>query len=733
MATYSPSSAGLRRRHAADWAAALLVRLGGAIIVLSILGIFAFIVTQVLPLFRPARVELKLQFDAPIGEPRGLFSDPGGKHVVELDRSGQLTTLRLSDGAVVASVAPLGEGRRPLAIGMARGRDEVALAAEDGRIVVAGITWDSPLGGENGHISPQINTLETLDALQGVRLDALALQSLPGRRLLAAARGEGGVTLLTLVHEENVFTGEITARLDRRELPDAGRLRRLEIDDAGRRLYGVRADEGLVWWRLDGTEPIEAQLAAPPSEDAVTAVSMLIGGRSLLVGRAGGSVEVWFEAEQAGRPQLVLARTFDLFDAPVAALAPSRRYKAAFAASASGDLSFFHSTSERTLWTGHVDGAVPTALLMAPKGDAALVAAPGRIDVFSVDAPHPEVSLGALFGRVWYEGYPAPEFVWQSSSGTDDFEPKLSLVPLLFGTIKGTLYSLLIAVPLAVFGAMYVAQFMAPELRRIVKPVVEVMASMPSVVLGFLAGLWLAPRLAASLPVVLCGLVLLPLGSIASGAAWGLFPARWRRRLPRGTEVVFFVGGVLLSGGLSFLLGPLVQQVAFGGDLLGWFGTTLGLPYDQRNAVVVGIAMGFAVIPIIFAIAEDAFENVPETLVSASLALGANRWQTVTRVVFPTASPGIFSAIMVGFGRAVGETMIVLMATGNTPILDWSPFSGFRSLSANIAVEIPEAPQGASLYRVLFLAALALFVLTFVVNTMAELVRHRLRRRYASL
>ena len=117
--------------------------------------------------------------------------------------------------------------------------------------------------------------------------------------------------------------------------------------------------------------------------------------------------------------------------------------------------------------------------------------------------------------------------------------------------------------------------------------------------------------------------------------------------------------------------------------------------------------MGFAVIPIIFTIAEDAFSSVPQHLTAASLALGASRWQTATRVVLPTASPGIFSAVMVGFGRAVGETMIVLMATGNTPVMDWSPFNGFRTLSANIAVEIPEAPYGGTLYRMLFLAGAA--------------------------
>ena len=112
------------------------------------------------------------------------------------------------------------------------------------------------------------------------------------------------------------------------------------------------------------------------------------------------------------------------------------------------------------------------------------------------------------------------------------------------------------------------------------------------------------------------------------------------------------------------------------------------------------------------------------------MALGASRWQTAIRVVLPTAASGIFSALMIGFGRAVGETMIVVMATGNTPIMDTNIFSGMRTLSANIAVELPEAPQGGTLYRSLFLGAMVLFLLTFIVNTLAEVLRQRLRDRY---
>jgi len=143
--------------------------------------------------------------------------------------------------------------------------------------------------------------------------------------------------------------------------------------------------------------------------------------------------------------------------------------------------------------------------------------------------------------------------------------------------------------------------------------------------------------------------------------------------------------------------------------------------------------MRFAVIPIIFTICEDALSSVPQSLTSASLALGATRWETAIRIVLPSASPAIFSAVMIGFGRAIGETMIVLMATGNTPILNFSPFNGMRTLSANIAVEIPEAPYHGTLYRVLFLSATLLFILTFIVNTVAEVVRQRLRKKYSEL
>ncbi len=274
---------------------------------------------------------------------------------------------------------------------------------------------------------------------------------------------------------------------------------------------------------------------------------------------------------------------------------------------------------------------------------------------------------------------------------------------------------------------------MHPMLKGVVKPIVEIMAALPSVVLGFLAGLWLAPIIEDVVPGVFLMPLVISFLTLVAVVLWRLLPLRIRSQIKPGTEVFLLLPLIPVGAWLSFEFGGLLEAALMGGDYRSWLLSMLGLTYDQRNSLVVGLAMGFAVVPIIFTIAEDALSSVPQHLTAGSLALGATRWQTALRVVVPTAAAGIFSAVMIGLGRAVGETMIVLMATGNTPIMEWNVFSGFRALSANIAVELPEAPEGGTLYRILFLAALVLFVMTFMVNTVAEVVRLRLRKRYSLL
>jgi len=269
------------------------------------------------------------------------------------------------------------------------------------------------------------------------------------------------------------------------------------------------------------------------------------------------------------------------------------------------------------------------------------------------------------------------------------------------------------------------------------------MASLPSVVLGFLAAMWLAPIIETRVPSLMLFVVLLPTSALLWGWAWGRLPGRWRLWCPQGFE---FVGLLPLLVAVWFVAwhgGPLMERLLFVvqdpetgrkiADFRLWWPQFTGTGFSQRNSLVVGFMMGFAVIPIIFTIAEDALSNVPRELTSASLALGASRWQTALHVVLPTGSAGIFSACMIGFGRAVGETMIVLMATGNTAVMDFNIFTGFRALSANIAVELPEAPHGGTLYRALFLGAFLLFAFTFAINTVAEVLRQHLRQKYKTV
>ena len=555
-----------------------------------------------------------------------------------------------------------------------------------------------------------------------------------GNGAAAGQLADGRLVLVRRSVRKSFLSDTVQETFERASVPVSYPLSSLVVDRRITHLYAGTPGGELLWWQVghDGPESLQVVSAG---RAAVTALGLLIGDRSLVVGQADGALAIWFPVEsergEAGE-RLTRIRTFPSQKAAVAHIEPSPRNKG-FLALCGDHLGLYYSTSDRVLWQGEAPVEHPRGLAFAPKANGAYVLGESSIAGVSIDAPHPEITWKTLFGKVWYEGYDHPEWVWQSSSGTDDFEPKLSLTPLLVGTLKGTFYSLLVAIPLAIFGAMYLSHFMHPAYKRYVKPVIEIMASLPSVVLGFLAGLWLAPRLEQWLPAVFLMLVVLPLTVLATGGLWSLLPRRVRNRVPTGSEM--FVFAVTLGLGIWLCLaleGP-IEHWVFAGDFQTWLRETTGLPFDQRNAIVVGIAMGFAVIPIIFAISEDAFANVPPNLVAGSLALGANRWQTATRVVLPTASPGIFSAVMVGFGRAIGETMIVLMATGNTPIMDWNPFNGFRTLSANIAVEIPEAPQGGTLYRTLFLAALLLFVLTFVVNTVSELVRHRLRQRFSKL
>ncbi|MBY7912458.1 ABC transporter permease subunit [Vibrio fluvialis] len=472
-------------------------------------------------------------------------------------------------------------------------------------------------------------------------------------------------------------------------------------------------------------------LSQGQQKHAVQTINLLSGAYSLLVTHRDGLVTQWFDVLKQGERHLTLIRDFKLAS-EVTFLLPDTYRKGFYSFYRNGTVQSHYTTSEKLVIFERAYQQAPALAAMSSNERYLATYDSGRISVAKIDNGYPEVSFSSLWQKVWYESYPEPQYVWQSTSASDEFEAKFSLVPIAFGTLKAALYAMLFAVPVAVFGAIYTAYFMAPKMRRVVKPTIELMEALPTVIIGFLAGLWFAPLVESHLTSIVALFLFLPLSTVIIGLLWSQLPKTVLRKMAGGWHALILIPVLLAVATTILSYSSEIELWLFSGDVRVYLAQH-GIDFDQRNALVVGFAMGFAVIPTIFTIAEDAIFSVPKHLSDGSLALGATPWQTLTHVVLLTASPGIFSAVMMGLGRAVGETMIVLMATGNTPILDWNILEGMRTLSATIAVELPESEVGSSHFRILFLAALLLFIFTFAVNSLAEWVRQRLRAKYRAL
>jgi len=259
--------------------------------------------------------------------------------------------------------------------------------------------------------------------------------------------------------------------------------------------------------------------------------------------------------------------------------------------------------------------------------------------------------LLGIFLLLLLEGYPALknlgiksflESVWNPTSYARE---TYGLGAMIVSTLMVTLGALILAVPIGLGCAAYLAEIAPSWVREILKPVIEILAGIPSVVLGFL------------------GIV---------------------------------------------VVGPFIARV-------------LHLP-NGLNAVNGSILLAIISLPTIISISEDAISSVPRTYRDASLALGATRWQTLMRVVVPSALSGIIASVMLGMGRAIGETMTVLMATGNALKMPYHFLDSVRTMTATIAIELGEVPFGSEHYHGLFLVGFILFIMTFLVNLIADLV-----------
>ncbi|MBM9536556.1 ABC transporter permease subunit [Desulfobulbus alkaliphilus] len=844
-----------------DHLARILISLGGVGTIIAVIGVFVYLTSVVVPLF--AKAENTLQHQVPLGERSThdvafLTTDEHLLSAWVLENKGsQARSFRLDTGENLIN-AELSGGEIPSAFAYDPNAETLASAFADGRIQLSQISINTEFFVNEQNLPANLQNLEIgqiatyeggvmqrtpVGQLRRLRLDIdeqppiatgleqiqlLDFSVLPSGPVITTLTADGMLQVQNITSRRNMLTGQITTTVSGGEIQldidQRGIPKRLMISGRGDTVYLIWPDGHLL--RVDSRTlsdlRIAEELTLLPEQDAeITSLSFLIGKTTLMVGDSQGHIRAWFRTRPEGvatadGSTMTMVHNLDKGSAPVTSLGVSMRTRLMSAGFADGSVRVYHVTSNQLLIEDQTFSGPVLAVNLAPRENLVAALTPDGFTAWGLDTKHPAANIRTLFGKVHYEGMNEPRHVWQSASATDDFEPKYSLTPLIFGTLKATFYSMMFGVPLALLAAIYTSEFMENSyLRARLKPLVEVMESLPTVVLGFLAALVFATFvegavagvLAAFITVPLCfvliayGLQLLPVdtfirmsrfrfyfliflalplgtflagyfgpflefllfsgdikawldGQVGTGtggwfimflpvsllaviflAAGWLNP--WIREKTRNysrfnnglVELSKFAAGAVVALVLAWLLASLLTSIGF--DSRGDFpviGQVMGT-YVQRNALVVGFVMGFAIIPAVYTIAEDALSSVPEHLRAGSLASGATPWQTAVRIIIPTAASGLFSAVMLGLGRAVGETMIVLMATGNTPVMEWNIFNGFRTLSANIAVELPEAVIFSTHYRVLFLAALTLFLMTFVINTIAEVIRQRFRKR----
>lgn len=842
--------------HLSKW----IITVGGVGTVVAVSTVFLLLLWVVFPLLRSASVSAKQDYLPP---------DEGSKPLqTRIDEFRTIGYSLLSDGRVIAFGLDNGNvleklslfpDRKITASSFSLTSADAILGFESGDVAFGQISFetgfwnleevDGPVAslaiGETGRIGNSMIQRISQDQFRTQKLSVSFADPVRGEsespvrlidqitdgsdRVYVVFHEDRTLRLVRAEERENMLTGERTLSTESASLPFEAADRNdlpvfLTLAGLGDSASIAWSDGTLVRYNTRDFEKPYIQevvdLVKDPDE-TLTVLRFLLGRTTLLTGDSAGTVKAWFPARVSSAVpgsdedhlRLVMAHEFQ-GDSAVTAITSSSRMRMIGVGREDGSSDILHVTSHKKLGTlkpSSAHGPV-LSLIFAPRDDAVLVEYREALVRWDLDPRHPETTFASLLMPVWYEGASAPEHVWQSSAATDDFEPKFGLIPLIFGTLKATLYSLLFGVPIAFMAAVFTSEFLTPRIRSRVKPVVELMASLPSVVLGFLAALVFAPVVADLLTFFMSVFVTMPLSFLLGAYLWQLLPQGWTIRM-LSFRFWFIFLPVPLGIGSAMILAPGLEKICFGGNVISWldgqlpgtwgawtflmlpltalsaawfngvkvspwvrrltadwsrtrcawfdiarFGATvsailagagllggilsiLGLDprnsvfgtYVQRNSLVVGFVMGFAIIPIIYTICEDALSAVPEHLRSASLGAGATPWQTAVRIIIPTAMSGLFSAIMIGLGRAVGETMIVLMAAGNTPIMEMNIFNGFRTLSANIAVELPEAVVNSTHYRTLFLAALVLFLMTFVLNTLAEIVRLRFRKRASEL
>ncbi len=749
-----PSFTGQQRRHGTRWTvlwserlARSCITVGGIGTILAVSAICLFLFWVVIPLFWPGSITPARTITPPWQDKLPLLSLVDEYQLLgcALLEDGSIEVCRLDTGAGVQRVKPeaLHKGAALTVCSQIGPKGEVALGFADGAIQLGKISFGTsfldkpPPGLENlgeGQAAAYETGLVYHTASDQFRLHKIKVELEPPSKPSGAA--------VLLIDQSHPLNGQVIS-----VLTSDGKLRTSMVEpqpefvpeDVPReitsgvlalpwwdpkdpprwlKLTGVGDNVYLIWEdgrlqrigvrNVEKPETLQAMRLLDTSA-TVTSVQFMLGKAALLVGDSSGRVQAWYPVRRAdGRSRdgmtLEVAHTFAGPSVDVmppgktgmaaTCLTASNRGRTMAVGYADGQVRVFYVTSEKLLGEVRTKSSQPVRqILLTPRDDGLVVQAGSQLESWSIDPGYPEITFKALFRPIWYEGYEEPAYVYQASGG-DAAEPKYSLVPLIFGTLKGAFYALLLAVPLALLAAVYTSEFLHRGTRAVVKPTIEVMASLPSVVLGFLAAQVLAPFVQDLLPAVLSCFLTLPLAFLLGAYVWQLLPQKLSLALERWR---FFFGFLVLPLGLAgaALLGPLLEKWLFQGNMQawlrggqdtprfpGWFLVLLPLAallttvlmgqvippffrrltrgwsrfnmaladlvrfiggclwtvgmaaalagllsllgfdirgsligkYEQRNALVVSFMMGFAIIPLIYTIAEDALSLVPQHL-----------------------------------------------------------------------------------------------------------------------
>ncbi len=732
---------------------------GGVLVIAVVMGIFVFIFFQILPLFQGAKVKAlsSHKLTDSMDSMMAVDLDEWGELPVIIQQNGSLRYLDLQgDRGAIEHSQVFKAGETISSIHYNPLKRLLVAGSSSGKFAFAKVGYRSEFDTESVRtIHPDVSSSDWFDLSESGEMVQFVDYGEGDSNKLAVgicidADGNKHLRAVTLEQKRSLFGGSekitLGARFDLTADIDQA-IQQVDVSSNGD-LVLITAESGEVFFFIYESGRLNLRQRFWPfgnlNDRRVQRADFLLGDVSAVYTGVAGENRIYsLSLDLAeGRRLYSMTKEFEPMPEPSVGYFAGVRNKS-FLLVGKNHASLRYSTTESIRWRQNFEFEIVKGIIGEKYNRLGFLDSTGTFHLYILQDPHPQAGIKSFLGKIWYEGQAKSDYIWQSTGGSDDFEPKLSLIPLILGSLKGTFYAMVFAVPIALLAALYTSQFLDPKLKNFVKPTMEIMASLPSVVLGFMAALWLAPLVDTHVPSLMLLAIGVPGATLALGWCWIRLPKRLRIKIPAGLEFLFLTPLILLVCYLCWKAGPLLERIFFVvinpdtgervADFRLWWPDFTGATYTQRNSLIVGFMMGFAVIPIIFTIAEDSMSNVPNAMRSGSLALGASRWQTAMNIVLPTASAGIFSSLMIGFGRAVGETMIVVMATGNTPVKDFNIFSGMRTLSANIAVELPEAPYEGTLYRTLFLGALVLFIMTFIINTVAEVLRQELRNRYKTV